>query len=99
MDQLNRPTIIMLVPVRNEAWILKQFLECASLWADHIIVADQSSEDNSRELAAAFPKVTVIDNPYLEYSEVDRQRLLIAESRRFPLPRILMAIDADEFLS
>jgi len=99
MDQRNRPTIIVLVPVKNEAWILKTFLECASLWADHIIVADQSSEDGSRELAAAYPKVTVIDNPGAEYSEVERQRLLIAAARRFPAPRLLMAIDADEIAS
>ncbi|PYS70680.1 MAG: hypothetical protein DMF69_12770 [Acidobacteria bacterium] len=76
-DQKVRPRIIVLVPVRNEAWILKTFLECASLWADHIIVADQSSTDGSTEIAAAFPKVTVIENPLPHYSEVERQQLLI----------------------
>lgn len=99
MDQVDRPTIIVLAPVRNEAWILTTFLECASLWADHIIIADQLSEDGSRELAAAYPKVTVIDNPRAEFSEVERQRLLIAAARRFPAPRLLMAIDADEIVS
>ncbi len=96
---MNRPTIIVLVPVKNEAWILRTFLECASLWADYIIVADQLSEDGSRELAAAFPKVTVIDNLCGEYNEVERQRLLIAAARRFPAPRLLIAIDADEIVS
>jgi len=99
MDQLNRPKVIALVPVRNEAWVLKTFIECASLWADHIIIADQSSEDGSRELAAAYPKVTLIDNPCAEFSEVERQRLLIAAARRFPAPRLLVAIDADEIIS
>lgn len=96
---MNRPKIIVLVPVRNEAWILKPFLECASLWADHIIVADQLSEDGSRELALAYPKVTLIENPSAEFSEVDRQRLLIAVARRIPSPRLLVAIDADEIIS
>ncbi|MFN2532168.1 MAG: glycosyltransferase family 2 protein [Pyrinomonadaceae bacterium] len=99
MDEVNRPRIIVLVPIRNEAWILKTFLECASLWADHIIIADQVSTDGSREIAAAFPKVTVIENPSSDYSEVDRQLLLIEEARRFPAPRLLIAIDADEILS
>ncbi len=99
MKQVNRPKIIALVPVRNEAWILKSFLECTSLWADHIIVADQLSEDNSREIAAAFPKVMVIDNTCAEFSEVERQRLLIAAARRFPAPRLLVAVDADEIVS
>jgi hypothetical protein len=96
---MDRPKIIVLVPVRNEAWILPTFLECASLWADHIIVADQLSEDRSRELAAGFPKVTLIDNPSATFSEVERQRLLIAAARRFPGPRLLMALDADEIVS
>ena len=96
---MNRPNIILLTPVRNEAWILKPFLDCASLWADHIIVADQFSEDESRDLTAAYPKVTLIENPCTEFSEVERQRLLIAAARRFPAPRLLVALDADEILS
>src|SRR6478735_6483087 len=99
MEQASRPTIIVLVPVKNEAWVLKTFLECTSLWADHIIVADQSSEDASREIATAFPKVTLIDNPQREYSEVGRQRLLLQAARRVPGPRLLVAIDADEMIS
>ncbi len=99
MGQTELPKIIVLVPVRNEAWILRPFLECASRWADHIIIADQLSDDGSRELAAAYPKVTVIDNPQSGYSEVERQRLLISAARRIPGPRLLIAIDADEFVS
>ena len=35
--------IICLTPVKNEGWILERFLKCTSLWADYIIIADQSS--------------------------------------------------------
>ena len=98
-DQADRPRIIVLVPVRNEAWILETFLQCASLWADHIIVADQGSVDGSAKIAAAFPKVTVIENPSSVFSEVERQRLLIEAARRIPGPRLLVAIDADEIVS
>ena len=42
-ESMNRPTLVVLTPVRNEAWILRAFLEATSLWADHIIIADQMS--------------------------------------------------------
>jgi hypothetical protein len=99
LSRMNRPQIIVLTPVRNEAWILRRFLECTSLWADHIIIADQSSEDDARAIAQAFPKVTVIENPHREFSEVARQRLLIETARRSPGPRLLLALDADEIMS
>ena len=47
------PTVIALAPVRNEAWILERYLRCAALWADHVVVADQGSDDGCREIAAA----------------------------------------------
>jgi hypothetical protein len=96
---MDRPQIIVLTPVRDEAWILRRFFECTSLWADQIIIADQLSEDESRAIAQAFPKVTLIENPYREFTEVGRQRVLIEAARRIPGPRILMALDADEIMS
>jgi hypothetical protein len=94
-----RPTVICVTPIRNEAWILDRFLACASLWADHIIIADQCSDDGSREIAAGYPKVTVIDNPCPAYDEAARQRLLLAAARRIPGPRVIIALDADEALT
>ena len=35
------PTVICLTPVRNESWILERFRPGASMWADHIVIADQ----------------------------------------------------------
>lgn len=96
---MSRPQVIVLTPVRDEAWILKRFLECTSLWADHIIIADQHSADDSRAVAQSFPKVTIIENPEREFSEVARQRLLIEAARRVSGPRLLMALDADEIMS
>lgn len=95
----SRPTVVALTPVRDEAWILPRFLAATALWADHIIIADQGSDDGSRAIAAAHPKVTLIANPSREFSEVDRQRLLIDAARRIPGPRLLVALDADELLS
>jgi glycosyltransferase involved in cell wall biosynthesis len=96
---MERPKVICLTPVLNESWILERFLKCASLWADQIIVADQGSTDGSREIARRFPKVTLVENPSAIFNEPERQQLLIAEARRIPGPKLLMALDADEFLT
>src|SRR5258706_14339916 len=94
-------TVICLTPVKSEAWVLDMFLRCRSLWADHIIISDQQSEDESREIARRYPKVTLLENPTSEYSEVKRQQQLIAAARAIPCPgkRILIALDADEILT
>lgn len=92
-------TTIVVTPVRDEAWILDRFLRCASLWADRIVIADQGSTDGSREIAARHPKVTLIDNPWPEYDEGARQRLLLEAARGFSGRRLIFALDADEILA
>ena len=92
-------TTICLTPVKNEAWILDRFLACASLWADHIIIADQMSDDGSREIARAHPKVTLVDNRSAAFNEPQRQQLLLDAARRIEGPRLLVALDADEMLT
>ncbi|MFZ0503142.1 MAG: glycosyltransferase family 2 protein, partial [Chthoniobacterales bacterium] len=59
---MEKPLVICLTPIKDEAWILERFLKCASTWADHIIIADQQSKDGSKEIARRFPKVTLIEN-------------------------------------
>jgi len=95
------PTIFCLTPIKNEAWILDRFLQCASTWADHIIVADQQSDDGSRAIARSYKKVTLIDNDTPAYDEAARQKLLIDAARALPCSgkRILLALDADEMLT
>lgn len=94
-----RPKIICLTPIRNEAWILDRFLKSASMWADHIIIADQMSTDGSREIAKRYLKVTLIDNPSEEFNEPERQRLLIKKAREIEGQRLLITLDADEIFS
>ncbi|MBQ5533121.1 MAG: glycosyltransferase family 2 protein, partial [Bacteroidales bacterium] len=68
MNTENHPLIIVMTPVRNEAWVLRAFLETTSLWADYIVVADQLSDDGSRELLSRYPKVVLIDNATPEFN-------------------------------
>ena len=99
MFNYDKPTIICLTPVKNEAWILDLFLRCASLWADHIIIADQGSEDGSREIAARYEKVILINNTNPIFNEAERQKLLIEAARQISGKRLLIALDADEIFT
>lgn len=96
---MNRPQLIVLTPVLNEAWVLKAFLTATSLWADRIIIADQMSTDGSRELYKQYPKVTVVDNPREKMHQAATRRLLFEEAKKIEGDKILFALDADEFLS
>lgn len=96
---MQKPKLICLTPVRNEAWILDAFLTATSLWADHIVVADQHSTDGSREIYKKYPKVIVIDNNDDDLHETNRQRLLFNEARKIEGDKIFIALDADEIFT
>ena len=97
---MTEPTrLICLTPTRNEAWIIDKFLAAASHWADHIIVADQRSTDDTVERIRRVARAQVIANDSEDYNEAARQRLLIAHGRRIAGKRIFLALDADEALS
>lgn len=95
----NRPLLIVLTPVRNEAWILHAFLKATSLWADYIIVADQMSTDGSRDIYPQYEKVIVVDNPRAEMHQARTRQLLFDAANKIEGDKILFALDADEFLS
>lgn len=96
---MSQPQIIVITPVRNEAWVLEAFLAHCSSWANRIIIADQHSTDGSREIAAQFPKVTLIDNPQKEMHQATVRYHLFKEVDQIAGDKIVFALDADEFLS
>ncbi|MEZ7498690.1 glycosyltransferase family 2 protein [Flavobacterium sp. Arc3] len=92
--------IVVLTPIKNEEWILDKFLKTCSLFADHIIIADQNSSDKSVEIALNYDKVTLIKNENTDFNEGDRQKLLINTARElFGLGNFLLALDADELIT
>lgn len=91
--------IIVVTPVRNEAWVLDAFLTCTSSWADHIILADHHSDDNTREIAKKYEKVILIDNPTFEWYESECRARLLEEACKIPGDKVIFGLDADEFLS
>lgn len=101
MSEMNRPLLVVVSIVRNEAWVLDAFLSAASLWADMIIIADQMSTDGSREIYKRYPKVHVIDNDMPNMHQAVSRRLVLNEARRIlngNTNAVLFALDADEIL-
>ena len=97
----DRPLLVVVSIVRNEAWVLDAFLSAASLWADMIIIADQMSTDGSREIYKRYPKVHVIDNNMPNMHQAASRRLVLNEARRIlngNTNAVLFALDADEIL-
>ncbi len=93
-------SLVCLTPIRNEAWILERFLQAASIWADVIVVLDQGSDDGSTEIARRFAKVQLAEYPHLTYDDPIRRGMLVGLGRAaVPGPRILVALDADEFVA
>jgi len=92
--------IVVVTPVKNEAWILDRFLAVTSEFADCIIIADQQSTDGSADICRKYPKVVLIDNASKEYDEAERQLLLLQKAREIiPDRKIILALDADEILA
>jgi glycosyltransferase involved in cell wall biosynthesis len=92
--------VIVLTPIKNESWILERFLSVTEQFADAIIVADQFSTDDSREIVKRYSKAILIDNTNPEYDELYRQQLLIDKARElYPGKKCLLALDADEIMT
>jgi glycosyltransferase involved in cell wall biosynthesis len=92
--------LVVLTPIKNEGWILDRFLAVTTRVADQVILADQSSTDDSLAIARRYPNVTVVANDDPGFSEAIRQSLLLETARRLvPGPKLLLALDADEIIA
>ncbi|MEI6490421.1 MAG: glycosyltransferase [bacterium] len=89
---------IVLIPVKNEAWILDRTLKNITPHVDIVIVADQKSTDGSLEICTRFKNVITVTNPYDGHSNKVRW-LLLDEARKFGQNNLIICIDADEIIS
>lgn len=99
MEKSSKTTVICLVPVKNESWVLKNFLECASKWADVIIMLNHNSTDTSVQIAQQYERVKIIHHNTSSFDEGSRRNLLWDEARKIPGKRLIFSIDADEMIS
>jgi glycosyltransferase involved in cell wall biosynthesis len=89
---------IILIPVKNEEWILESTLKNMSPLVDHIIIADQRSTDNTLEICKKFNNVIVVKNPNEGHSNKVRW-LLLDEARKLGKNNLIICIDADEMIA
>lgn len=93
------PKVVVVVPVKNEDWILDAFLRACSKFADHIVIGDHFSTDKSREIARSFEKVKLVQSVSKEFDERERRNQLLIEARKFGECNLIISLDADEFFS
>lgn len=95
---MDKATVICTVSIRNDSWVLKDFIECAQTWADLIIIGDHNSTDDSVHIAQQFDCVKLIQHqPSSDFGS--RRGELLAEARKVPGRRLIFAVDVDEMLS
>lgn len=92
-----KPKVICLMPVKNEVDLLPITLPIISSYCDVIIIADQMSDDGSREIYKKFPKIKVIDNLRERHSNQVRWDLLKA-AREYGANNLILCLDADEYI-
>lgn len=96
---MSKLKIICITPVKNEAWILDNYLSAVELWADQVIVAYQNSSDDTLKILKKHPKIRIVYNRSKKFNESERQKLLISEARKIQGKKLIFALDADEFIT
>jgi glycosyltransferase involved in cell wall biosynthesis len=92
--------VVVIAQIKNEGRSIKRFLETSSTFADAIILLDQQSTDDTREIAAVFPKVKVFDNTEKHLNEANTISKLYQLARsEAPGPKVIIRLDADEALT
>lgn len=87
--------------IRNERYLLPHFLRHYEQFADRIVLLDDRSDDGTREIARAHPKVTLCDYPFLtglceaDLSQAYRDATRLAATQGVDW---VLCPDADEFL-
>ena len=94
--------LVGIMPVRNEAWVLRASLRVALEWCDAVVVLIHESTDESEEIAIGlgvehYPRVVVIGADG-DWREMEHRQGLLESARALDASHIAM-IDADEILT
>lgn len=98
------PKIIVYIPVKNDAWFVREAICHAVVWADHVIVADENSFDGSieiyKELESKFDNLNVIYNrPKFNFTTAEPRNYMLEAVRNFDGCNIIFEMHADEIMS
>jgi hypothetical protein len=96
--------IIIFMPVKNDSWFVEKSITSALMWADHVIVADGSSNDGShdiyKEIEKKYNNITIIYNrPKMDYTSSDLRNYGLNLCRNFDGNNIIIELHADEIVS
>ena len=98
MSHMVANKVVVICPVKNESWIIDCFLKAASEYADHIILGDHGSTDDTVGRSLKFPKVTIVDSKSSGFDERLRRNRLLDEARKLGPNNLILAVDADEII-
>lgn len=93
--------IIALLPLKNDAWILRTCLESLDVIADEVIIFDDGSTDDYGVILKSFPKVVVVKRTAAEVGAINMsevRRKLLELGRKAGGTHFIW-LDADEAFS
>jgi glycosyltransferase involved in cell wall biosynthesis len=92
--------IITLVPVKNEAWILRFSLKNFCSFSDEVIILDDGSEDESKEIMYEYKNVKIVPFKKKEaFVDMSLRRNILLEEGRKSGGTHFIFLDADEIFS
>jgi uncharacterized C2H2 Zn-finger protein len=95
--------IIATIPVKNDGWFIEKSIRTLAAWADHVFVADESSDDGSHDIydkLADLTNVTIIrDRPKFSFNTPDLRNYQLDLARSFDGKNIIFELHADEVMS
>lgn len=92
-------TLIGLIPVRNEAWIVGFSARAALRWCDALLFLNHASTDDTTAALASVPgRVEVIHESGQDWNEADYRQRLLVTARDMGGTHFAL-IDADEVLT
>jgi glycosyltransferase involved in cell wall biosynthesis len=91
------------MPVKNDSWILNKSLRAACSFADHVMVFDDDSDDETqciyKSMLAEFSNVTLIHRPRLDFDGPALRNFMLSHARKHDGENIIIELHADEILS
>jgi len=95
--------IIGVLPAKNDAWFVEKAAKSLSMWADHVMIFDESSTDGSeliyRKLELIGNIEVIRDRPKFDFTTPDLRNYMLNSARKFEGNNLIIEMHADEVMS